>query len=111
MILHLVRDHLPLQFFSIIGALFVIGSIAAGVPVISEYLKTGLVPRLPTAVLAVGLMIVGIVAVFTGLVLDSVAKGRREAKLLAYLAAAKPPQWCPIAAETTAHGRPQNGAL
>lgn len=84
-ILHLVRDLLPLQFFSIIGALFVLASIAAGVPVISEYLETGLVPRLPTAVLAVGLMIVGIIAVFTGLVLDSVAKGRREAKLLVYL--------------------------
>jgi len=84
-ILHLVRDLLPLQFFSIVGAVFIVASIAAGVPVISEYVATGLVPRLPTAVLAVGLMIVAIIAVFTGLILDSVAKGRREAKLLAYL--------------------------
>jgi len=85
LILHLVRDLLPLQFFSCVGAAFVIASIASGIPVILEFFATGLVPRLPTAVLAVGLMLVGIIAVFTGLILDSVAKGRREIKLLAYL--------------------------
>jgi glycosyltransferase involved in cell wall biosynthesis len=85
LILHLVRDLLPLQFFSCVGAAFVLSSIASGIPVILEFFSTGLVPRLPTAVLAVGLMIVGIIAVFTGLILDSVAKGRREIKLLAYL--------------------------
>ena len=85
LILHLVRDLLPLQFFSCVGAAFVIASIASGIPVILEFVATGLVPRLPTAVLSVGLMLVGIIAVFTGLILDSVAKGRREIKLLAYL--------------------------
>jgi glycosyltransferase involved in cell wall biosynthesis len=85
LISHLVRDLLPLQFFSCIGAVFVIASIASGIPVILEFFAIGLVPRLPTAVLAVGLMLVGIVAAFTGLILDSVAKGRREIKLLAYL--------------------------
>ena len=85
LILHLVRDLLPLQFFSCVGAVFVIASLASGIPVILEFFATGLVPRLPTAVLAVGLMLVGIIAVFTGLILDSVAKGRREIKLLAYL--------------------------
>ena len=88
MILHLVRDLLPLQFFSAIGSIFMLASIAAGIPIISEYIATGLVPRLPTAVLAVGLMIVGILSLFSGLILDSVAKGRREAKLLAYLSCA-----------------------
>ncbi len=85
LILHLVRDLLPLQFFSCVGAAFVVASIASGIPVIVEFVATGLVPRLPTAVLSVGLMLVGIIAVFTGLILDSVAKGRRENKLLAYL--------------------------
>ena len=85
LILHLVRDLLPLQFFSCVGAVFVIASLASGIPVILEFFATGLVPRLPTAVLAVGLMLVEIIAVFTGLILDSVAKGRREIKLLAYL--------------------------
>ena len=89
MILHLVRDLLPLQFFSAIGSIFMLASIAAGIPIISEYIATGLVPRLPTAVLAVGLMIVGILSLFSGLILDSVAKGRREAKLLAYLSCAQ----------------------
>ena len=92
LILHLVRDLLPLQFFSCVGAVFVIASLASGIPVILEFFATGLVPRLPTAVLAVGLMLVGIIAVFTGLILDSVAKGRREIKLLAYLSQPPLPQ-------------------
>jgi glycosyltransferase involved in cell wall biosynthesis len=85
LIFHLVRDLLPLQFFSLIGALLVSTAIAVGIPVILEFSATGLVPRLPTAVLAVGLVIVGVISIFAGLILDSVAKGRRETKLLAYL--------------------------
>jgi glycosyltransferase involved in cell wall biosynthesis len=85
LILHLVRDLLPLQFFSLVGALLILVSIAIGVPVILDFMATGLVPRLPTAVLAVGLIIVGTIAIFSGLILDSVARGRRETKLLAYL--------------------------
>jgi len=50
------------------------------------YLEEGLVPRLPTAVLSTGLMIVAVLAVSSGLVLDTVTRGRREMKLLAYLA-------------------------
>jgi hypothetical protein len=72
-------------------SLFILASIAAGFPVILEFLATGLVPRFPTTILAVGLMIVGIVSQFSGLILDSVAKGRREAKLLAYLTMASVP--------------------
>jgi glycosyltransferase involved in cell wall biosynthesis len=90
LIVHLVRDLLPLQFFSLIGALMILASLVAGTPVIVEFSQTGLVPRLPTAVLAVGLMIIGIVSIFAGLILDSVAKGRRESKLLAYLTHAPP---------------------
>jgi len=85
LIVHLVRDLLPLQFFSLVGGLLIFASTAVGIPVVVEFSATGLVPRLPTAVLAVGLMIVGVIAIFAGLILDSVAKGRRETKLLAYL--------------------------
>jgi glycosyltransferase involved in cell wall biosynthesis len=81
LILQLIRDLLPLQFFSIVSAIFVTTSVALALPVIVNYLETGLVLRLPTAVLAVGMMLAGIIAFFTGLTLDSVAKGRREVKL------------------------------
>ncbi|SFH95259.1 Glycosyltransferase involved in cell wall bisynthesis [Bosea sp. OK403] len=85
LILHLVRDLLPLQFFTLIGTLFVLSSIGLGVPVILAFIETGWVMRLPTAVLSVGLMIAGLLAFVTGLILDSVARGRREKKLIAYL--------------------------
>ncbi|WNJ88274.1 glycosyltransferase family 2 protein [Bosea sp. 685] len=85
LILHLVRDLLPLQFFTLIGALFALSSIGLGIPVIIAFIETGLVARLPTAVLSVGLMIAGLLAFVTGLILDSVARGRRENKLIAYL--------------------------
>lgn len=90
LILHLVRDLLPLQFFSAVGALLAVSSVALSVPVIVTFLETGLVPRLPTAVLAVGLMIAGLLALVTGLILDSVARGRREMKRIAYLALKSP---------------------
>lgn len=85
LILHLVRDLRPLQFFSLIGALFVLSSVALSIPIIIAFIETGLVARLPTAILSVGLMIAGLLAFVTGLILDSVARGRRETKLLAVL--------------------------
>ena len=54
-------------------------------PVVITYMETGLVPRLPTAVLATGLMILAFLSSAIGLVLDTVTRGRREMKLLAYL--------------------------
>jgi hypothetical protein len=54
-------------------------------PVIVTYLEQGVVPRLPTAVLSMGLMILAVLSVSSGLVLDTVTRGRREMKLLAYL--------------------------
>lgn len=85
MIFELVRDLLPLQFFGLLGLMFCLLSLALGIPIIYEFIETGLVPRLPTAVLAMGTMIVGLFSVFIGLILDSVARGRREAKMLSYL--------------------------
>jgi glycosyltransferase involved in cell wall biosynthesis len=85
-ILNLYRFEKPLQFFSIVGAAIALLSIGLGTPVIVTYLETGMVPRLPTAVLSMGLMIVALLAASSGLILDTVARGRRETKHLHYLA-------------------------
>jgi glycosyltransferase involved in cell wall biosynthesis len=84
-ILKLYRSEKPLRFFSGIGAFLALVSIGLAIPVVVNYLETGLVPRLPTAVLSTGLMIVAVLLVSSGLVLDTVTRGRREMKLLAYL--------------------------
>jgi glycosyltransferase involved in cell wall biosynthesis len=85
-IMKLYRSEKPLRFFGTIGLFFGIVSIGLAIPVTVTYLETGLVPRLPTAVLSTGLMIVGVLSFSSGLVLDTVTRGRREIKLLAYLA-------------------------
>ncbi len=84
-ILKLYRSEKPLRFFTVIGIFLVLVSIGLAIPVIITYLEEGLVPRLPTAVLSMGLMIVAVLSVSSGLVLDTVTRGRREMKLLAYL--------------------------
>lgn len=84
-ILVLVKEQKPLQFFALAGfALFCLG-VGTGMPVVMEFAHTGLVPRLPTAVLATGLVLLAFLALVCGLVLDSVARGRKEIKRLAYL--------------------------
>ena len=85
LILYLVRDRKPLAFFLTTALVLAMLSLALGTPVILEFFETGLVRRLPTAVLSTGLMLIAAVSVFSGLILDSVAKGRHESKLLAYL--------------------------
>jgi hypothetical protein len=65
-------------------------SLVLGIPVVLEYLKTGLVPRLPTAVLSMGLMLLAFLALASGLILDTVTRGRWELKRLAYLAIKSP---------------------
>lgn len=83
----LFRDVKPLPFFSAFAALFAVLGLALGSGVVVEYMETGLVPRLPTAVLATGLMLLASLSFACGMILDSVARGRREAKRMAYLAA------------------------
>lgn len=85
MMLKLNRSERPLRFFSAIGIVLALLSIALGLPVVITYLETGLVPRLPTAVLSMGLMIMALLSASSGLVLDTVTRGRREMKMLAYL--------------------------
>ncbi len=89
-ILVLVKEERPLQFFTLAGALLMLLAIALGFPVVTAYLKTGLVPRLPTAVLSTGIMMISFLSFACGLILDSVARARKEAKRLAYLAI---PRW------------------
>jgi glycosyltransferase involved in cell wall biosynthesis len=85
-ILKLYRSEKPLRFFTVIGIFLMLVSIGLAIPVIVTYLEQGVVPRLPTAVLSTGLMILAVLSVSSGLVLDTVTRGRREMKLLAYLA-------------------------
>lgn len=86
-IVHLVKEERPLQFFTVIFALLTAVSLTIGVPVVMQFLATGLVGRLPTAVLAMGLMILAVLSLICGLVLDTVTRGRRELKRLFYLSA------------------------
>jgi glycosyltransferase involved in cell wall biosynthesis len=86
MIAHLFRDVLPLRFFTILALVFAAMGLALGTPVVIEFLRTGLVPRIPSAIASTGLIVLSALSIFAGLILDSVAKGRREAKLLAFLA-------------------------
>lgn len=85
-ILVLVKNERPLPFFGLFAALFMLLGLAIGLPVVRDFIETGLVPRLPSAVLALGLVLLSFLSLFAGLILDSVARGRREAKRLAYLA-------------------------
>jgi glycosyltransferase involved in cell wall biosynthesis len=86
LIVMLVKDERPLPFFSLAGAgLFLMG-VLLGIPVVIEFLKIGLVPRLPTAILSACLVMLSFLSLACGLILDSVARGRREIKRLAYLA-------------------------
>jgi glycosyltransferase involved in cell wall biosynthesis len=89
-ILKLYRSEKPLRFFTAIGAFLTLVSIGLAIPIVITYLEQGIVPRLPTAVLAMGLMILAVLSVSSGLVLDTVTRGRREMKLLAYLAQPAP---------------------
>jgi glycosyltransferase involved in cell wall biosynthesis len=86
----LVREERPLVFFTAICALLMLLSLGLGAPVVLEYLKTGLVPRLPTAVLSTGLMLLAFLSLASGLILDTVTRGRWELKRLAYLAVKNP---------------------
>jgi glycosyltransferase involved in cell wall biosynthesis len=82
----LVKEERPFLFFSSIGVLLAVSSVLLALPLLSDYLATGLVPRFPTAILATGLMIVAFTSFVTGLVLDAVTLSRRELKRLHYLA-------------------------
>lgn len=81
----LLKHEKPLAFFLAVSALLAAISVALGTPVLLEFLDTGFVPRLPTALLATGIMLIAVMSFFTGLVLDTVTHSRREIKRLFYL--------------------------
>jgi len=85
MILKLVRHERPLLFFGVLAGLLAAGSLLLFVPVLLTYLATGLVPRLPTALLSTGIMLLAALCLLAGIVLDTISRGRREVRLLAYL--------------------------
>ncbi len=85
-IVTLYRIERPLLFFGAIGSLFAALGVVLGIPLALTYMQTHLVPRFPTAILITGLMIIAALCVFAGLILDTVVRGRREVRRLAYLA-------------------------
>jgi hypothetical protein len=89
-ILQLYRSERPLPFFGALGCALAIASVGLAIPIVVTFLETGLVPRLPTAVLATGMMLMAFLSFAVGLVLDTVTRGRREMKLLAYLSLRAP---------------------
>ena len=89
-IVTLYRVERPVLFYGSIGALLLALAIVLAVPLVMTYLATGLVPRLPTAILVTGMTIVAVLCFFTGLILDTVTRGRREVRRLAYLSHSAP---------------------
>jgi glycosyltransferase involved in cell wall biosynthesis len=82
----LYRIERPVLFYGSIGALLLLAAILLSIPLVITYLHTGLVPRVPTAILVTGMTIVAVLCFFAGLILDTVTRGRREVRRLAYLA-------------------------
>jgi glycosyltransferase involved in cell wall biosynthesis len=89
-VLRLYRAERPLPLFTGIGISLAIIAIGIAIPIFITYLHEGTVPRLPTAVLSTGLMLLAFLSIACGLILDTVTRGRREMKLLAYLAQRAP---------------------
>jgi glycosyltransferase involved in cell wall biosynthesis len=85
-ILRLFEQERPFRFFAIGAAILALASIVLAIPLVITFIQTGLVPRFPTAILATALMMLAVVSLFSGLILQNVAVGRREMKRLAYLA-------------------------
>jgi hypothetical protein len=88
--LGLFKNERPLAFYGIIAFMLAITSVLLSVPVIIEYLRSGLVPRFPTAILSASIMLAAFLSLASGLVLDTVTRGRRELKRLAYLQVPSP---------------------
>ncbi|WP_410016129.1 glycosyltransferase family 2 protein [Sodalis sp. C49] len=84
-IIKLYSSERPLFFYSLLALLFAVSGIILAIPLAQQFFETGLVPRLPTALLSTGLMILSAISFITGLILENVTTGRREMKRLAYL--------------------------
>jgi glycosyl transferase family 2 len=85
-IVKLVKEERPLAFFTSTSVLLALSSLLLAWPLFVTYVETGLVPRFPTAILVMGLMVLAFMSFMAGLILDTVTHGRRELKRLHYLA-------------------------
>ncbi len=85
LIVKLLKQERPMRTFGLIGLAMVLVSVAVAYPLLDEYLRTGLVPRFPTAILSTGLAVSGFLSITCGLILDTVTRGRQEAKRMRYL--------------------------
>ena len=89
-IVTLYRIERPTLFYGVIGASLLIAALLLAVPLILTYAKTGLVPRVPTAILVTGMTVIAVLCFFAGLILDTVTRGRREMRRLYYLSLGAP---------------------
>jgi glycosyltransferase involved in cell wall biosynthesis len=89
-IVTLYRIERPVLFYGSLGALLLAAAIVLAIPLVITYLHTGLVPRFPTAILVTGMTVIAVLCFFTGLILDTVTRGRSEVRRLAYLSLAAP---------------------
>lgn len=89
-IVTLYRVERPALYYGLIGALLVAGALILAIPLVITYANTGLVPRFPTAILVTGITIIAVLCFFAGLILDTVTRGRRELRRLAYLSVSAP---------------------
>jgi glycosyltransferase involved in cell wall biosynthesis len=94
MIVRLFRTERPQLFYSLIGGLLLLASVLMAIPIVITFLETGLVPRFPTAILASAVAVSSLLSFACGLILDTVTQGRREAKMLLYMATARDQDSC-----------------
>jgi glycosyltransferase involved in cell wall biosynthesis len=86
----LYRVERPALYYGAIGAFLAALAVVLAIPLVTTYLQTGLVPRLPTAILVTGIVIIAVLCFFAGLILDTVTRGRRELRRLHYLSLGAP---------------------
>jgi hypothetical protein len=82
----LFKEIRPARFFGVLAIALSLVAVALSFPLLLTYLETGLVPRFPTAILATGLVLLSGIFMVSGLILDSVARGRLEQKRMWYVA-------------------------
>jgi hypothetical protein len=90
LIVVLYKNERPMRFFSAIGGVLLAVALGLGIPLVVTFIKTGLVPRQPTAILATGLVLLSALSFIAGIILDTVTRGRLEMRRLAYLAVPPP---------------------
>jgi glycosyltransferase involved in cell wall biosynthesis len=85
LIARLIKDERPLLFFGLCGIFLVALALGLSIPILEVFLETGTVPRFPTAILCVGIVLSGILSILVGLILEMVTRTRLEMKRLFYL--------------------------